>query len=314
METISTNLSMLLTQLTQSTQGNISNVAHMNVVGANKFSNDAAYNVLPEITSPAVKFESLMDSFANFKDMITTAYDGVSKIKKEGEGIRALVEQAKSEGVTDELLNKLQKEVDEKIAAINNIKNSTYYNGVNPFNKLMSLDIPDWQDYIAPMNQPDEENEGSEMQEVLASITFDMSVDGDGSNNSYKIGATATIEIGINKDGNLQIDVDASMDFDLSKLSEYGVNSDESYDLINQFIEFLTGKQNDLNTASSIVDSFFAAGTASINYAPYNITADNALNVERESSNSIKGQIVQHASIVLDSTANQIPNISINLL
>lgn len=315
METVNTNLSSLMLQLTQVSAKNIGQFGHNFHSNKTSIGNDIAFDCAPEVTDQFSKFDKTVNNFAMFKDMIGTAQNGISEMKSHGEGIRAIIERAQEEGLSPELLDSLEKEVNDRIAAINKIKESTLFNDVNPFNSAFSLDIPDWQDYIEkPKAEEGEEGEDSEMNEVLASISFDMSVNSDDENGAFSIGASATIEIGINKDGNLQINVDATMDFDLSNLTQDGLGSNSALDKINQFIEMLTGKQNDLNTASSIIDGLFASATANIEGNGFAISASNDINMENVSSKALKGQIIQHASITLDSTANQLPNIAINLL
>ena len=91
-------------------------------------------------------------------------------------------------------------------------------------------------------------------------------------------------------------------------------NNSAIIEKINNFLSLLTGKQNDLGMASGIMDSLFAKASATIEGDGFFISADNNVNIEQNSSNSLKGQIVQHASITLDNSANQSPNIAINIL
>jgi len=315
MQMINTNLSSLMLQLTQASSKGISSFGH-NFSG-NKFGvgKDVACVCAPEVTENFSQFDKTVSNFAAFNDMIATAQTGLSEMKSHGEGIRTIIERAREEGLSDELLASLEEEVNERLAAIQQIKENTTFNNINPFERVFSLDVPEWQDYIAsPKTEESEENDDNSMSEVLASISFDMSVNGDDENSAFSIGASATIEIGINKDGALQINVDATMDFDLSGLTQDGLGSDSALDMINRFIELITGKQNDLNTASNIMTGLFASATANIEGNGFAISASNDINMESMSSKELKGQIVQHASITLDSTANQIPSIAINLL
>ena len=315
MQMINTNLSSLMLQLTQASSKGISSFGHNfcgNKTGVGK---DIACVCAPEVTENFSPFDKTVSNFAAFNDMIATAQTGLSQMKSHGEGIRAIIERAREEGLSDELLASLEEEVNERLAAIQQIKENTTFNNINPFERVFSLDVPEWQDYIAsPKTEEGEENDDNSMSEVLASISFDMSVNGDDENSAFSIGASATIEIGINKDGALQINVDATMDFDLSGLTQDGLGSDSALDMINRFIELITGKQNDLNTASNIMTGLFASATANIEGNGFAISASNDINMESMSSKELKGQIVQHASITLDSTANQIPSIAINLL
>ena len=310
MQTINANLSTLLTQLSKTSFNNAANV-HNNNKSGNKFIDDIACNYAPDMTNMLSKYDSQFDNFANFKDMISTAMDGLSSMKREGESLRSLIAQAKEGNLSEDLLNRIQEEVNSRIANIQNIKNNTEFNGVNPLAQSFGLNIPGWQDLFGVGEG--EESEESPMSEVLASISFDMTIGGDSDNKSFSIGASATIEIGLAEDGSLQINVDASMDFDLSGLSSEDWSSDSMLEMLNNFINLISGKQDDLNTASNIVDSLFAKATASIEGDNFAIFADNNISLEQSSSEALKGQIVQHASIKLDG-ANQAPNIAINIL
>jgi hypothetical protein len=104
------------------------------------------------------------------------------------------------------------------------------------------------------------------------------------------------------------------MDFDLSGFNTEENDYDGMLELLNNFINLLTGKQDDLNTASNIIDSLFAKASASIEGDNFSIFADNNISLEKSSSDALKGQIVQHASLTLDGSPNQAPNIAINIL
>ena len=258
---------------------------------------------MPESISTS-GFDLAMSNFALFKDTISATQDGISAMQKEGEGIRALVLKAKEDGITPELLDKIQKEVDSKLAQIQQIKDNTSFNGINLFNSSFSLDIPDWQDYIGAS---DKEEAKSELAETIASFDIDINIDGGG----FSIGASAKIDIGYNDDGSLQINVDASMDYDLSGLLDHGVDSDEAFEMINNFLDMLGVKQGDLGNVSNILDSLFSQ---SMNYLDKYQNSSESEEVEVMDSRSLRGKIVQQASITLDGIANQIPSIAINLL
>ncbi len=269
----------------------------------NVFKNDNACSIMPRSISTS-SFDLAMSNFALFKDSISAAQDGISAMQHEGEGIRELVQKAKEEGVTPEILDKIEKEVSSKLAQIQQIKDNTSFNGVNLFNSSFSLDIPNWQDYIGASNTEEATNE---LAETIASFDIDINIDGGG----FSIGASAKIDIGYNDDGSLQINVDASMDYDLSGLLEHGVDSDEAFDMINNFLNMLGVQQGDLGNISNILDELFSQ---SMNYLDkYQNSSENG-DVEVMDSRSLKGKIVQQASITLDEFANQIPGIAINIL
>lgn len=275
----------------------------MNGVKALPFNNDNACAFMPNCPQALSKFDMLMDNFAAFKDILTTAYDGVSAMKTEGESIRDLIQQAKEEGITPELLDKIQAEVEQRLANIKNIKESTNYNGMNPFGGTFSLDIPDWRDYI---ESPSSDEARNEIKDMVASFDIDMNIEGDG----FKIGGSAKINIGVTEDGALQISVEADMDFDLSGLLDKGVNSDEAMNMINEFLGMLGMTQNDFGTTLGMLDSIWNRTMDSMEKK----ALPDGLEITTDSSNSLKGHIAQQASITLDGMAGQMPNIAINIL
>ena len=166
------------------------------------------------------------------------------------------------------------------------------------------LDVPNILELMGAQNKAEASGEISNM---LASFDIDISVEGDG----FSFGGSAKIEIGYTEDGALQINVDASMDFDLSGLLNNGVSSDEAWDMINQFLDMLGVQEGDLGNAQNLMDALFEMlfdKMADRQYLP------DGVEVEMDSSNSLKGHMVQQASITLDGMAGQAPSIAINIL
>jgi flagellin-like hook-associated protein FlgL len=267
--------------------------------------NDAAFSCMPQVFGAAPGFDTLMNNFAAFKDIISVAQGGISEMKSQGESIRDLVKQAQEEGITPELLDKIQAEVDARVAQIQRIRDGADYNGINPFNGSFSLDVPN---ILELMGKQNKEEFSKDISDMMASFDIDISIEGDG----FSIGGSAKIEIGMTEDGALQINVDASMDYDLSGLVNNGVDSDKAFDIINNFINMLGVQQGDLGNAQNfldaIVEQIFNAMNGEQKALP------DGVEITPDSSNSLKGQMVQQASITLDGAANQMPNIAINIL
>ena len=269
-----------------------------------KFVNDVATSV-PGLLSSGSNFDLIMNNMAAFKDIISVAQGGISQMREQGESIRDLIAQAREEGVTPELLDKIQEEVNSRLAVIKSIRDGADFNGINPFNGSFSLDIPNVLELMGTQNK---EEATGEIANMLASIDVDLSIEGDG----FSIGGSAKIEIGYTEDGSLQINVDASMDFDLSGIVNSGVDSDEALNMINEFLSMLGVQEGDLGNAQNFMDALFEK--------MFNLMSDrqNALpdgiEMELDSSNSLKGHLVQQASITLDGMAGQAPSIAINIL
>lgn len=259
---------------------------------------------VPGLSTSGTQFDMLMNNIASFKDIISVAQNGISRMRSEGESIKDLIAQAREEGVTPELLDKVQEEVNSRLGRIKDIRDNTNFNGINPFNGSFSLDIPN---ILELMNAKDTEEVNTEITNMLATIDVDMSIEGSG----FSIGGSAKIEIGYTEDGSLQINVDASMDFDLSGLLDKGVSSDEAWEMINQFLDMLGVQEGDLADAQNVMDVLFEK---LFNMMTGNNSSFDGLDFEMDSSNELKGHIVQQASITLDGMAGQAPSIAINIL
>ena len=303
MDSISSNFSPLV----QMNQDAPSISFHPNVMGGfgnQKFVNDVAAS-MPAMLTSGTSFDLIMNNLASFKDMMSVAQGGIAQMREQGESIRDLVAQAREEGVTPELLDKIQAEVNERVAQIQKIRDGADFNGVNPFNGSFSLDIPNVLELMGAQNK---EEANGEIANMLASIDVDMTIEGDG----FKIGGSAKIEIGYTDDGALQINVDASMDFDLSGLVNNGVNSDEAWNLINEFLGMLGVQEGDLGNAQNFMDVLFEK--------MFNLMTNrqeemmDGVQFELDSSDSLKGHLAQQASITLDGMAGQSPSIAINIL
>ena len=268
-----------------------------------KFVNDIAF--APDMAGTDSKFDLVMNNIAAFKDIISIAQGGISQMREQGESIRDLVAQAQAEGVTPELMDKIQAEVDARVAEIQRIRDAADYNGINPFKGSFSLDIPD---ILGMLNAENKEEANNTITDMMASFDIDISIEGDG----FSIGGSAKIEIGYTDDGALQITVDASMDYDLSGLVNNGVNSDDAMDMINNFINMLGVQQGDLGNAQNFMDAIFEQ-IFNVMSGKSEAAAD-GVEIQPDSSNSLKGKMVQQATITLDGAVNQAPSIAINIL
>ena len=269
------------------------------------FVNDNAAAAMPEFLISGAGFDMITNNIAAFKDMLSITQNGLAQMREQGESIRDLIAQAREEGVTPEIMDKIQEEVNARVAQIKQIRDNTEFNGVNPFEKSFKLDIPNVLELMGAQNKEETNNEIANM---LASIDVDMAIEGDG----FKIGGSAKIEIGYTEEGALQINVDASMDFDLSGLVNNGVNSDEAWDLINDFLSMLGVQEGDLGNAQNFMDALFEK-MFNLMTNKQDVLTD-GVNLELDSSDVLKGHIAQQASITLDGMAGQAPNIAINIL
>lgn len=305
MDSINTNASSFIQKMGHNAPGINFSPAFGNKIN-NNMVNDTAFALQPAMFDNISKFDMTMNNIAMFKDIISTAQGGISAMKEQGESIRDLVAKAKEEGITPELMDKIQAEVDSRVAEINRLREGTEFNGINPFNGSFSLDIPDVLELMGAQNK---EEATKEISDMLGTFDIDISIEGEG----FSIGGSAKIEIGYTDDGALQINVDASMDYDLSGLvGNGGITSDGAFDLINNFINMLGVQQGDLGNAQNFLDAIFEQIFNAMNGGAQALP--DGVEVDADSSNSLKGKMVQQASITLDGMASQAPNIAINIL
>ena len=302
MESINPNFSPLV-QMNQDSQS-VDFLSGVKGKGKQQFINDAAA-CMPAMLTSGATFDFVMNKMASFKDMLSVAQGGISQMREQGESIRDLVAKAREEGVTPELLDKIQEEVNSRVAQIQKIRDGVEFDGINPFKRNFSLDVPNVLDLMGAQNRDEVSGEISNM---LASFDIDISVEGDG----FSFGGSAKIEIGYTEDGALQINVDASMDFDLSGLVNNGVSSDEAWDLINNFLEMLGVQEGDLGNAQNLTDLMFEKMFDVMTKKQDAMVQGFSQNVD--SSETLKGHLVQQASITLDGMAGQAPSIAINIL
>ena len=310
MEFIGNNVSTLV-QITKGTSLNNINGAfnHFGTNFGQPFVNDNACSSIPELFNKLAGIDLTMDNVAVFQDVLSVAQDGLAQMQTKGEGIRELIAKAKEEGCTEETLNALQAEVDKKIAEIQDIRKNTNFDGINPYDGAISLGIPNWHD-IFDVTKENEDEVKNEITDMLATFDIDMNIDA----GFFKLGGTATINVGYTEDGSLQITVDTAFDFDLSALENMGIQDENAMDIINEFLALLTGQQQGMGNASNFINNLFASAAASIQGDGFSIDATNDINMASDDSKTLQGQIVQHAAITLANTTNFGPNIAINIL
>jgi flagellin-like hook-associated protein FlgL len=232
--------------------------------------------------------------------MLGTAQNTYANMREQGKCICDLINKAHEEGRSKEEIDSINAEIASRVDDIENFYKGAMFNGVNPLEQPFGITLP-----RELMGNEDEK----EITELLTSVdfNFDMAVNVDGK--IMNIGAQATINIGYNEDGALQITVDASMDYDLSGIVENGAESENALDIITRFLSLIDGKQNELDFASNFLDKIFEKASTSLDNFKYLFPEVSGA----DESTSLQGKITQHASITLDG-ANQMPNIAINIL
>ena len=309
MQAISSNLPSIL-QLNQfSMQVNSPSITPV----AGDISQDLL-NDIAELSSASAgatnTFENTMDNLASYKDIISGAKDSISAMRSQGQELQDIIAQAQQEGVSQELLDRLQTEVNEKIHDINLIKDAVESEDDSPFNGF-SFSIDDMENLTGVTG---ENNIMNMMSSGMNSYSMDLSFEVDG----ISFDGSANIQMGMDSNGRFQFAFDVSLNYDLSGLTSEGggITSPDAQGIVDNFMKMLDSQDGILAKANSVIDTAFekifdkmnAPHTSVAGYGDYTGSAMN-------SSSIISQQLVQKSSSVLDSIMfNQMPNIALNLL
>ena len=303
MQAISSNLPSIL-QLNQFSM-------QVNSPAITPVSGDISQDVLNDIaelssasSGAANTFENTMDNLASYKDIISQAKDSVSAMRTQGQDIKDIIAQAQQGGLSQELLDKLQTEVNEKINDITLIKDAVESEDDNPFNGF-SFSIDDME---ALTGMTGENNIMSMMYSGMNSYSMDLNFEVDG----ISFDGSANIQMGMDANGRFQFAFDVSLNYDLSGLTSEGggITSPDAPQLINNFMNMLDSQDSILSKANSVIETAFEKIFDKMNASETAI-----MGYDFSSSSMLSQQLVQKSSSVLDSIMfNQMPNIALNLL
>ena len=282
-------------------QGNKIQSGNENIVQENS----PAYSLDSGMMCGMSNFDITMNNAANFRDMLSNTSDIFSKMRTQGEALLKLINHAHEGSYSQEELESMNKEASDILSNIDALHNSAEFNGINPLNSTIGVNIPDWQNVVQQFSGTNDAQEvESAITDLLADINFDCDISAEANGSAFNMKASANVKIGFTDDGALQITVDATLDYDLSGITDKGVQSNDALELIKNFLDLLGGKFDGINTASSMFDSLFGGN---------NMFGEGFMPVKDGESSQLKGQMVQQATITLDNV-NQIPNIAINML
>ncbi len=266
-----------------------------------KFVNDAAVTA-PNISGASAPFDMAMNDIASYKDVISAAQSGIAQMRADGEGIRDIIAQAQQGNLSQELLDKMQAEVDEKILDISIIKDAAQSNGPN--NGVSSLSISDAPNLMGVNNSSEVM---SLMSNGMTSYDMDINFDLDGIN----FNGSAKVAMGVDSNGTFQLAFDVTLDYDLSAIAgEGGITSPDAPATIESFLNSLDKQDGILSKASQIVDSAFEKIFDAVNASQGAGGMGDYIN-----SSYLGKQIAQQSSSVFDSImTNQLPGMALNLI
>lgn len=151
-------------------------------------------------------------------------------------------------------------------------------------NALMPYDITDWLNSIAYLEEPD------------------FAPD------------TITLQVGINSNASSAISFDRALSFDLSSIVDNGIESSESFDILQNFMNTLTERATYFGSISNRLDSALDSVNTSFNNITSSLSTIKDADIAELSSDYVRTQILQQAAATLLATANQSPSIALQLI
>jgi hypothetical protein len=226
-------------------------------------------------------------------------------MRTQGQDIKDIIAQAQQGGLSQELLDKLQTEVNEKINDITLIKDAVESEDDTPFNGF-SFSIDDME---ALTGMTGENNIMNMMSSGMNSYNMDLNFEVDG----ISFDGSANIQMGMDANGRFQFAFDVSLNYDLSGLTSEGggITSPDAQGIVDNFMKMLDKQDGILSKANSVIETAFEKIFDKMNASETSLMGFN----DFTSSSILSQQLVQKSSSVLDCIMfNQMPNIALNLL
>ena len=122
-----------------------------------------------------------------------------------------------------------------------------------------------------------------------------------------------TLQVGIHGDESSKITFDTGFSYDLSAILR-DIKSDDAYNAINKFMSTLSDKATELGSVSNRLESALDSIIVNMENITSSLSTIKDADMATESSQYIKMQILQQASVTLLATANQSPSIALQLI
>ena len=245
-------------------------------------------------------FDTTMNDLASFQDLISYTQNSLSQLKSYATDIKSLIAQAQQGGLTQNVLDKIQLDVNSKVLDINLIKDAANMGGINPFNGSVGINVPSFKSFSSGSTS-DTEGSGDSY-----SIDLNFEVDG------VQFAGSANVTIGTAEDGSMQLAFDVTLDYDLSSImGEGGVTSEDAMNVIDGLLALMGDHEGTLENASSIMNAVLEKIFETMGSAQPNSDNINGY----DSSAYLKDQIIQQADSTLDSlNLNQMPGVALGLI
>lgn len=311
MDAISSNLSQLLqmNQLDQLSQlGLQSNLPLQNQQAAiTPVSGNFEQSLLNDIASVSSgaysvssTFDNAMNDIASFKDLISSTLSNLSQIKSTATDIKSIIAQAQQGGLSQNLLDQMQLDVNSKLLDISILKDAaTTGDGINAYSGPVGINVPSLKSLFA-----DSQAAGTSGETQNIDLNFEIG--------GVSFFGSANVSVSQAEDGSFQLAFDVTLDYDLSALSEEGgITSEEAMNVIDGLLALMGDHEGTLENASSIMDKVLEKIFETMGSAQPDSDNINGY----DSSSYLKNQIVEQASSTLDSlNMSQLPGIALGLI
>ena len=311
MDAISSNLSqyLQLNQLDQLNQlGLQSNLPLQNQQAVTTVNNNnldqSLLNDIASLSSGAYdvgsKFDSAMNDIASFQDLISSTLSNLSQIKSTATDIKSIIAQAQQGGLSQNLLDQMQLDVNSKLLDISILKDAaTTGSGINAYSGPVGINVPSLKSLFA-----DSQAAGTSGETQNIDLNFEIG--------GVSFFGSANVSVSQAEDGSYQLAFDVTLDYDLSAISgEGGITSDEAMNVIDGLLALMGDHEATLQNASSIMDKVLEKIFETMGEAQPNSENINGY----ESSSYLKNQIVEQSASTLNSiNMNQMPGLALGLI
>ena len=309
MDAISSNLSQQILQMNQLNQlGLQSNLPLQNQQAAlTPVSGDLDQSLLNDIASLSTgayevgsKFDNAMNDIASFQDLISSTLGNLSQIKSTATDIKNIIAQAQQGGLSQNLLDQMQLDVNSKLLDISILKDAaTTGSGINAYSGPVGINVPSLKSLFA-----DSQAAGTSGETQSIDLNFDIG--------GVSFFGSANVTMSQAEDGSYQLAFDVTLDYDLSAISgEGGITSDEAMNVIDGLLALMGDHEATLENASSIMDKVLEKIFETMGEAQPNSENINGY----ESSSYLKNQIVEQSASTLNSiNMNQMPALALGLI
>ena len=123
-----------------------------------------------------------------------------------------------------------------------------------------------------------------------------------------------SLQVGIHDNLNSRITVNTGFSYDLSYLLEEGIQGDNAYDTINNFLLTVSSHATKIGAVSNQLESALDSVSTDISNISSSLSTIKDSDIGEISSKYIQQQILQQASATLFASANQSPSIALQLI